>query len=99
MKPWDIIGWGILFVLIGLPILGWLLQRIGRALLWMTQGDLRKRGPERYDRWVPLWGGPTYYVNGDRPIMVSTNANNLGGFYYSDSEWRETVRRHKLVRL
>lgn len=99
MDPWRLIGWAIIVAVVGLPLLGWLLQRIGRGLLWLAQREDRKQPPKLYDRWTPIWGGPVYRITQAEPIVISTDPNNLGGFYTSRSEWNRMVERLKLVRI
>lgn len=99
IDPWTIIGWGFLFLFVGLPIGGWLMQRLGRAIMYATQAEDRRAGPKKYQSWAPLWGGVTYRVNGDNPIMVSTDPNNMGGWHMTRVEWDRLVAHRKLVRL
>ncbi len=102
MDPWKIIGWGLLFLFVGWPILRWLISSLCGVIIYIAQRrERRERLVERYDSYRSIWGGSTYRVNnvfGDM-LVVSSDPNNLGGFHISRPAWAEQVRRGKLVRI
>lgn len=106
MDSWNIIGWLLLALFIGLPIFGWLLRTASGIFLWLSQAEERNQ-PRKYDRWQSIWGGTVYRINdvwvGHSPasyrLMVSTDPNNMGGFHESMSDWLKLVHRHKLVKI
>lgn len=101
MDPWHIIGWLLLALFVGWPILRWVIRVVCGWLLWFGQKSDRQRPPERYDSWRGVWGGPTYRVNDVRgsSSVVSTVANNLGGVHYSFDQWQRLVRDRRLVKV
>lgn len=106
MSSWNIIGWILLAMFIGFPILATLLKFIGRVLLWFLQKDIRTT-PRKYDRWQSIWGGPVYRINAvnirEAPaydtIMVSTDPNNMGGWHERVQDWLKLVHRRKMVKV
>ena len=106
MSSWDIIGWILLAMFIGFPLLGTLLKFFGRVLLWFVQKDDRIN-PHKYDRWQSIWGGPVYRITDvhirEAPafdtVVWSTDPNNMGGCHDRMSEWIDLVRRRKLVKV
>lgn len=102
MDPWHIIGWLLLAVFIGWPILAWVIRFTCGWLLWFGQRADRERMPKRYDTWRSVWGGPNYRINDvwvNDTLVVSTVANNLGGVHYSYDSWRRLVLQRRLVRI
>ena len=98
---WDIIGWGIIACLVLIFIVGPLLRLAARWLLWFGQrGERGTRRVERYDSFVSVWGGPIYRVNntmGDS-LVVSSVANNMGGWHVSRESFDKQIAREKLIR-
>lgn len=106
MSSWDIIGWILLVLFIGLPLLATILRFCERALLWTVQKDARTT-PQKYDRWQSIWGGTVYRITDviirEAPsfdtVVVSTDPNNLGGWHEPMPRWIKLVRDRKLVRI
>lgn len=106
VNSWNIIGWLLLALFIGLPLVKIILAFFGRCLLWLVQKDIRTT-PKKWDRWQSIWGGPVYRINDvhirEAPsydsVVVSTDPNNMGGWHEPMPRWIAMVRRNKLVKV
>lgn len=106
MSSWDIIGWILLALFIGLPLVKIILAFFGRCLLWLAQKDDRTF-PQKWDRWQSIWGGPVYHINDvhvrEAPafhtVVWSTDPNNMGGIHERIDRWVAMVHRYKLVKV
>ena len=99
-----IISWISVFVVLGFPLIVFVINRITLRIAWKDQADLRSKPPEQYQTWRSgktnkvyyITSGPTEFNHG---ITVSTGTSGRGGLYYTLKEWSDLVNRERLIKV